>query len=411
MEKGMKMKTIINVKRFLLILILLGTMMMTGCWNRRELSDLSIVSAIGVDKLQDDEYRVSFQIINPSEVAGKSSGGGGGYSLPVSVYYGAGKTIREATLNVSKQLPRRIFFSHVRLMVIGETLAQDGIKELFDFIERFYEARLNINVLIARNGDAKSVIDILSPIEKVPGTSVVDQLKLASSEFSSNMSSEVVDVIKMIVSEGKELSISGIQILGNPKSGRQQTNLRTTEPKAMLAISGIAVFKDMKLATWLDGDELYGTEWTLNKMKNTIVTLDCQQKENSLDIIVLRSKTKLHAKVTAGKPSIDIEIKEEGDVAEVRCGLDLSDPEEIMKLENAFAEKTKRMVLAAVQKAQKARTDIFGFGEYVNMENPKAWKKLKGDWSTTFAEVPVNVEVTAYIRRTGLVTKPYFYKK
>ncbi|MCR8634711.1 Ger(x)C family spore germination protein [Paenibacillus radicis (ex Xue et al. 2023)] len=401
-----------NVNRVLLIVFLMGIMMITGCWNRRELSELSIVSAIGIDKLQDDEYLISFQIINPSEVAGKSpSGGAGGYSLPVNVYRGMGKTIREATLKASQQLPRKIYFSHVRLVVIGETLAQEGIQELFDFFERFFESRLNINVLVARNGDAESVISFLSPIEKVPGNSVVDQIKLTTYVWSSNVNTEMVDVIKMIVSEGKELSISGIKILGNPKIGGQQTNFRTSEPRAILAISGIAIFKDMKLVKWLDGDEAYGTVWTLNKMKSTMVSLDCQNKKNALDIVVLRSKTRVQAKVKGEKPSIYIDIKEESDVGEVRCGLDLSDPDEIMNIEKALAEKTKRMVLAAVKEAQKAKSDIFGFGEYVNMENPKTWKQLKDDWNTTFVEVPVNVTVTAYIRRTGLVTKPYFYKE
>lgn len=43
---------------FLLILPLL----LSGCWSKRELNELAIVVALGVDKV-DDEYELSIQVV------------------------------------------------------------------------------------------------------------------------------------------------------------------------------------------------------------------------------------------------------------------------------------------------------------------------------------------------------------
>lgn len=42
----------------------------TGCWNRRELNELAIAVGMGIDK-SGDQYEVSVQVVEPSEVAGK----------------------------------------------------------------------------------------------------------------------------------------------------------------------------------------------------------------------------------------------------------------------------------------------------------------------------------------------------
>ncbi|MGO1528966.1 Ger(x)C family spore germination protein, partial [Senegalia sp. (in: firmicutes)] len=56
-------------KIILLLIIIISINLITGCWDKRELSELSIASAIGIDRVE-DEYLVSVQIINPSEVTG-----------------------------------------------------------------------------------------------------------------------------------------------------------------------------------------------------------------------------------------------------------------------------------------------------------------------------------------------------
>jgi spore germination protein KC len=102
-----------------------------------------------------------------------------------------------------------------------------------------------------------------------------------------------------------------------------------------------------------------------------------------------------------------IHIQEEANVSEVRCPLDLSKVKEIAKLEKQLALETKKEVMKAVKAAQSEKSDILGFGDAVYRANPKAWSKMKKDWSKTFAESKVDVQVDAFLRRSGMRLKPY----
>ncbi|MEW9700533.1 Ger(x)C family spore germination protein [Paenibacillus sp. SI8] len=391
-----------------MVLLLSCVMLMTGCWNRRELSDLSIVTAIGIDKAaEENEYRFSFQIINPREIASGPSGGGGGRNSPVSIVSGTGATLFEAIRKTSQIVPRQMFFAHIQLVVIGESLAKEGIADLFDLFERAHEARMTSDVMIARGTSAESVISMLTIFEKIPANAAVGKLKFTSAIWSENIKVGIDDVIRALTGEGVEPVISGIRINGDPQKGTETSNLSSTQPKAMIQISGIALFREGKLAAWLDGDNARGFMWAKNKMKSTVVKLDCKNKKGGLGIEVTGSKTKIDTEIRDGEPTMHVRIREEGNINEVKCATDYGKTEEVAKSERAWSEETKREVLASVKAAKQARSDVFGFGTVISRKAPNDWKRLKKSWADTFADLQVEVEVESFIRRPGMRLKPY----
>jgi spore germination protein KC len=402
------MKAKLANRTFLLFGVVL---LLTGCWNGRELKELAIVLAMGVDKApKTNEYRVTFQIVNPGTVATGVTGGGGGQNItPVTVYTATGNTLFEAIRKSSVKVPRQLFFAHIQLVVVGEALAKEGIQDLFDFFDRSHEARLTTMVLIARGSEAESIVRILTPLEKIPAYGIVGKIKTTSMLWSENMRVEIDDVIKALVSHGEPI-ISGVRIAGDAEKGKKISNVQQTNLPAEIDITGIALFKNGKLSRWLDGHEARGAIWIRDKMKSTIIDLDCKNKKNAIGVEIIRSHTDVKAEVLDENPVIHIHIREEGDVSEVKCPIDLSKAEEIKKLEKQWVTETKKEVMMAVKTAQSEKSDIFGFGEAVNRANPKAWEKMKKDWSHTFAESKVDVKVDAFIRRTGMRLNPYMSK-
>lgn len=55
--------------------LLVLNLLLAGCWDRRELNQLAITLAIGIDKVEDD-YQVSAQVVVPSVVSTNSTGEG-----------------------------------------------------------------------------------------------------------------------------------------------------------------------------------------------------------------------------------------------------------------------------------------------------------------------------------------------
>ena len=396
-----------KAKRVMITLLILGiTISLTGCWNARELRNLAFVLAMGIDKSsKTNEYKVSFQVVIPGSVATGLTGGGG-TTTPVAVYSGKGKTLFGAIRNTSKKVPRQLFFAHLQLVVVGEKLAKHGIQDLFDFFERSKEPRLTTMVLVARGSDAKPIISTLTSLEKIPANSITGKVKMSSILLSENYRIEIYEVLKGLVSEGEPL-INGVKLTGDPDKGIEKSNVEKTNPEAQVIIQGMTIFKDGKLKGWLDDDEARGTTWILNRMNSTIVELDCKKEENSIAVEIIRSSTKLHVEMKKGKPIFHIHVKEEGNLNEVQCPIDLSDVSVLSDLEKRWEIRTKKEVMSAVKAAKKEKSDFLGFGDALNRANPKLWEKIKNDWGEKFASSKVDVKVDAYIRRSGMRLKPY----
>jgi spore germination protein KC len=61
------------------------SLLLTGCWSQRELTNIAFVIAIGVDEGENKNYKVSFQLVNPKNVAGGFQKSG--ISGPATVIY------------------------------------------------------------------------------------------------------------------------------------------------------------------------------------------------------------------------------------------------------------------------------------------------------------------------------------
>lgn len=396
-----------KAKRVMLYLLILGIMIsLTGCWNGRELTKLAFVLAMGIDRSpKTNEYKVSFQVVIPGSVATGITGGGG-TTTPVAIFTGKGNTLFSAIRNASKRVSRQLFFAHLQLVVIGEELAKQGIQDLFDFFERSKEPRLTTLVLVARGSEAKPIISTLTSLEKIPANSVSGKIKMSSTLLSENFGIEIYDVLRGLVNEGEPI-INGVKLTGDPDKGMEKSNVEKTRSAAEVIIQGMAIFKNGKLKGWLENGEARGTTWILNKMKSTIVELDCKKKKNSIGVEIIRSSTELHVELKNGEPLFHIHIKEEGNLSEVQCPIDLSNVTVIGDLEKDWEIKTKSEVMSAVKAAQKEKSDFLGFGDAVKRADPKLWEKIKTDWSGIFATSKVDVKVDAYIRRAGMRLKPY----
>jgi len=62
--------------------------------------------------------------------------------------------------------------------------------------------------------------------------------------------------------------------------------------------------------------------------------------------------------------------------------------------------------MALKKTQQEYSSDIFGFGVEVHKYHPQYWKKVKKNWDDIFSTLPVELQVDAKIRRTGLVNNP-----
>ncbi|MED3728780.1 Ger(x)C family spore germination protein [Priestia endophytica] len=393
-----------------LLLMMAVTILLTSCWSKKELTDLAIVAAMGVDKTKDGRYNLTYQIINPGNVAGGTQGSGGDIqNPPVTVYSASGNNIVETSRRASSRISRRLYYAHTNLVIVGESLArEEGIEVLMDAFDRDAEFRTTSTLVIANHSTAADLIKTLTPVDKIPANKVLKTLEFTERQWGENVKVSLQDVMKGLQSSKEETVVSGFRMVGNPKQARMLENLQESAPEATLRASGIAVLKQGKLVDWLYGKTARGTVWILDKIQGTAINVDWEGKKAAIAYKTVRQKTDVSAKVKDGHPHISIHARVEGDIGEMKIPIDITNTKVITKIEQSLRKEIKNELKEAIKHAQKNKTDILGFGEVVHRSRPNEWKKIKSEWSDVyFPNLDVDITVEAYIRRTGLRNKSF----
>ncbi|RAK22280.1 Ger(x)C family germination protein [Anoxybacillus vitaminiphilus] len=238
--------------RFLLFVSIL--LLLSGCWSRRELNDLAVASAIGIDKHKDG-YLLTAQIINPSQVAPLASSTPG---TPVTIYQATGGTVFEALRQLTRKSSRKVYLSHLRIVVFSEEIAKEGLRNPLDFLSRDHELRTDFYIAVARKERAENVLKVLNAQERIPANAFFSLLEVTEEAFAAATEKKIDELISEIVSEGKDPVLTGMSIIGSINKGGHMDNLQKVDAPAKLKVNGTAVFRDDKLVGWLNGTETKG---------------------------------------------------------------------------------------------------------------------------------------------------------
>lgn len=391
-------------KRILILLIY--SLVLTGCWDKRELDELAITMAIGVDE-SDVGYLVTAQVVVPLEVSIKGNTG----NSPITQVRAEGKTVFEAIRKLAKIVPREIYPGHLRILVISETVAEKGIGEIVDYFSRNWEMRSDFYVVVAKEMTAEEILNVSTSIETIPANSMFNMLNVAQETWSSTRGIQINDLISDIGSDGKEAVVTGIEVIGDQELGSSKQNVETITPGARLRLVDLGVFKEDKLVGWLTEEESIGYNKVTNQVKSSVTDLSCPEG-GMIAIELIRADSDIKAKIINGTPEVEVKVKTEGNIAEVDCQIDLMKVENITKLEKLYSEKVKEVMQKSITTLQEDfNADIFGFGDAIHRADAKVWKKLEPNWDQEFSELEVNIKVDAKITQFGVIVNPVKIKE
>lgn len=385
------MKRVVSV----LLLIAIMSTALAGCWSRRELDTLAIVSAMGIDKSEEEgKYSIAYQIIQPNELKGSSSpDSSSASSKGVWVLTSTGYTLMDAARKATMQSDRRLFFPQNKVIVIGEELARQGIGPLLDFLTRDPEHR-RLSWLLVAKGKAHDIISAKHEQENIPAQAIDNMIK-SSTATSMAVKVNLNEFIKNLSTPGSDPVACRIEMI-------QDNEAKTHK----MRLTGASVFKKDKLVGFLDQNETRGLNWILGKVVSGVILVKSPMDENKdVAIEIIRASSKIIPEILDDEIKITVEIEEEGNVAEDLSDIDFTSSEMLYELEKRKAQVIKNEIQAVLEKAQREwSVDIFGFGKAVRKKYPKKWKTLQTKWQDLLPEVDVEIKVKAKIRTSGLST-------
>ena len=350
------------------------------------------MTGIGLDRTEDGKILLAVQVVEPAAIQSTSSGKGKGgvmQARPVFVESYKGETVLEAVRGMLSTVDKKMFLSTAQVLILGENLLKDGMEEVLDFFQRNYEVDYRMNILAAKGVSPGEILEIEPDMDSIPATYIngtVENTILRGTVKKTIL----IDLLKDIGSGGKQPAIGQIS-----KAGEKE--VRT---------EGIAVIKNGRLVGWLDSYETRGYLLAINEVRNAIVNVPIDKGKVAMEII--RSKGRVNVVFDNDEPiMLTVKTKIEANVGGYEGKGRLDSPDNLRTLEEALEEEIKKEIMMVLKKTQQDySSDIFGFGVEVHKYHPQYWKKVKKNWDDIFSTLPVELQVDAKIRRTGLVNNP-----
>lgn len=380
-----------------IIACILITVTFSGCWSAKELNTIGIVMGIGIDKSKENnQINITTQIFKPSGV--KTSSKGGPSSSSNNTYlnlYNNGTTIADTLSSFNQISSRKLFFSDNNVIIFGKSAAED-VEKYIDFFIRNRETRLLVSLLVSE-GTASEVLNTKTSIEDI-GAKNIGELVQHQDDSSKAINVNLKKFLERLMSKTTAPIIPIVKV-----SNDQNNNIPF--------ISETAVFNKTKMIGILNEIETRGLSWAINEVKGGTIVVTMPEKNDNITIEISRVKSKITPKIINDKLSIEINIKEEGDLADQSSSEDNANPETFGKIEKVQGELIKKEVLLALKKGRELNADIFGFGDVIYERYPNKWDSIAKNWDEIYKSINVDVNVEAKLLRTGRITKPATVKE
>ena len=380
-----------NLKIIILVLTLIP--LMTGCYNYQELNNLSIVTGTSIEK-ENDKYKVTIQVVNPKKNDDARSS-----NQPTFITYSqVGNTLQEAYRNIVLTSSRRIYGSHINILIISEDIAEKDIRETIDFIFRNPEIRKEFYVLLSKT--PSKLLELNTPITNISSSNIKDTLTADAIYLATSKQVTYNKMMNMYLNPNLEIVLPTIEIIGEDTKGDNIDNLKNTDPKTDYKLTGLAVFKGNKILTTLKDKEAIMYNIITNNVNNTILKYECEKdKYIANKISEISTSTEIDPKTN----KLKLKIKGTATISEVHCNYDLTNPKTIKEIEKKLNKQVTKDTTDIIKKFQNLNTDIFGFKDMYYKNYYKEFNKIKDKYDETFKNMELDITSNVKIIAKGNV--------
>ncbi|EPZ41127.1 Ger(x)C family spore germination protein [Alicyclobacillus acidoterrestris] len=330
-----------NLRKLLFIFMTIGLILpLSGCWDRKEVNELALVMAKAIDLTPDNRVLVSVHVAIPSRVGGAQTGmGGGSGGKSFFMISATGRSVSEADANVQKKLPRQLYLPHLRIILIGDRMAKTGMMDILDHFGRNPPNRLRTAILVAKDSDARSLLNTTYPLESLSGeairklerqltgsnTTLMDFMIQSASEGTDQMAS-AIDIKPAQESPGGDSSDTG----GTDGSDSSSQGEESGDTEPAFSFDHCAVFRNLKLVGYLDPDDTMSLEWMLDRLKYTMLTMEVPKMGKTISVDLTQAHRRVRTQVQGNQVSVQYQLSGAAMLIENQTGLDADDPE-VMK--------------------------------------------------------------------------------
>lgn len=366
-------------KLFILPIIIFIT---CGC-SYTELNDLAIASAIGID-YENNEFILTAQVL---DVQNNDSGLTKQSAL---IYESKGKTLSQATNNMYTRYPKNIYFGHLELGIISKNAVNKKLDNIFDYFIRSPEARTSGFVLVSEDKLAK---DILNPKNEKEGNFPTEDIKSVLMDATEkNGTINQITLEEFLINYMKPGIVPVVPLINIEEKGNKSSS---TIIKGLIPIYHKKLFKDLTENQSLAYNTIFNNYKEIN--------INPIYKKEYLGITVFSPKSKIKVNIKKGEIYVDINIKIESRISEIRNKKDLTKIKTQKEIKKQTNKELYKYINSLIEYCKENNADLLGIENEIYKNYFKEYKKYKDIELYKKSHIKINIENKFY--RHGNINK------
>jgi spore germination protein KC len=370
-------------------LVLSQCVLLTGCWDNKELNQLAIIVGAAIDKEKNNKIKLTVQVFLPQSQSGGQQSSSG--KAQVEIKSAVGTNMADAASNLQREYSRRLFWGHCKTYIFGRSLSERGnLGRQIDFLDRHPEPREDSRLYVS-DGKASDILQLSPSLEQYVG----DVLrKMSEMHVGANIT--LKDFELMVTSEGGGALLPLIKIKHQNNDDRKMN----VSP----IIGGTAIFMRDKMIGRINEVESKGLLWVRNQNELPEIT-GYPKKGQTISLYLIRTKTNLIPKIEKGKWNVTIYISKEGMLVQNGSKINIMSKKNTKRVENYIEKDVSNSIEKALKQVKDGmKVDPFGFATAFHRKYPKEWEKVKDHWEVVLPDIYVETKVKVHVLEPGLST-------
>lgn len=372
---------------FLIFILLMNSILTTGCWNYREIDELSIVAGVAIDKGEDNAFQMTVEIIQISS--------GRDIKKTSKILTVEGKTVFDAARNLISLSGKKLYWSHAKVIILSEKIASEGIVKAIEWYNRDAETREEVKLLISEEASAKEILTYQGASEDIKSfvlAATIEQQKSLSKAPQT-------DILKFDIESKTKMISTVIPVV----------NLKKADGKLAPQVMGTAIIKNDKLVGFLNEEETKDLIFIRNEVKGGILVEEMQTGSDLtlVSLEIFNNKTKVTPVADNNDIKINLDIETIVSIGEIGGKVNFIDDEGRAELERSTENSLKKRIELLISKVQSEYdADIFGFGQKLRENKIKVWKSVANNWEEVFQNLRVDVRTKIQIKNSAILSRP-----
>lgn len=348
-----------------ILIIILTLLLCTGCFDYKEINDLAIINAIGVD-YENDEYVITLEILN-DQIDKDSS------KITSYTKVGHGKNLTSAIENAADKLSKQLIFNHIKLMILSKSVVENKFENIIDLFLRNTYFRENFYVISATKNKPETLLNHTTNESPIASTAIIDTLESISYSSNTNILKMFDEIIEEVITYGIDTCFSNI-------------TLKDDE----FIIDGMSIFNNYNYKGNLNSEYVKIYKLLTDNFDRPSYTINY----DNLSFTVAINNGKLNTEINNG--SINVNGNLMGRILDNDPAFNIRDPKNLERIDNDFTNLLNKKIPEFIKVLQDNNSDILGITK-------NYYKKTRTKDKDYWLKLDIKSNIKFNINKKGLI--------